>query len=276
IATAAPGRLPDPSWLPADRIAPWRANASWREASRHPGDKFPAADRGTAPPPPRLCLDVGGTATRARSPMSRSLPLVLFLLATGACDALVPDFPIVVSVEVLPSGPLARELQVTLREPARLAVRYWTGNGPIYRVESERGESHTLLIARLLPGRTYHYEVEGSGRTGTFESDLLPADLAAIDFRVEGRSTLPLVLVHLFHPDGFKGYAVLDPVGEVVWYWRTEDFPFGMARRPNGNFVFMDKGRGLVEVTPAGEVVHELPQELGGREVHHDLVVTPR
>ena len=61
----------------------------------------------------------------------------------------------------------------------------------------------------------------------------------------------------------------------MVWYWRTKDFPFGAARRRNGNFVFMDKGRGVVEVTPGGQSVQEVPQGDAEHEMHHDLITTP-
>ena len=47
-------------------------------------------------------------------------------------------------------------------------------------------------------------------------------------------------------------------------------------RRKNGNFVFMDKGHGLVEVDRTGAVVHELKQRDPEREMHHAIVVTPR
>jgi hypothetical protein len=48
-----------------------------------------------------------------------------------------------------------------------------------------------------------------------------------------------------------------------------------MARRENGSFVFMDKGRGLVEVAPDGRVLHELPQDPAQREQHHDVIAGP-
>jgi hypothetical protein len=82
-------------------------------------------------------------------------------------------------------------------------------------------------------------------------------------------------MLHLYQPDGFKGYAITDEHGDVVWYWRTTDFTFGMTRRANGNFALMDKARGLVEVTPSGEVVHELAQDVARREMHHDVVASP-
>jgi hypothetical protein len=37
----------------------------------------------------------------------------------------------------------------------------------------------------------------------------------------------------------------------------------------------MDKGRGIVEVTPAGAVVRELPQQDAELELHHEVITTP-
>ena len=103
----------------------------------------------------------------------------------------------------------------------------------------------------------------------------MPTDLAASIGTVTGRRSAPLVLLHLYQPTGFIGYAILDEHDEVVWYWRTTDFPFGMTRRANGNLVLMDKGRGLVEVGADGTVVRELAQDVANREMHHDVIVSP-
>jgi len=113
--------------------------------------------------------------------------------------------------------------------------------------------------------------------TGThaFTSDL-PADLAQIRFTATGALSSPFVLVHLFAEQGFKGYALVDSSGAVRWHYRTKDYPFGADRRRNGHFVFMDKGRGLVEVDRSGRVIHELPQRDPENEMHHAIVVSPR
>jgi len=107
------------------------------------------------------------------------------------------------------------------------------------------------------------------------DADPIPADLASVTITATGTPTSPFALVHLFKQDGFKGYAIVDARGAIVWHYRTKDYPFGAARRKHGNFVFMDKGRGLVEVNAKGDVVHELAQRDAEREMHHDLVVTP-
>ncbi|HKG94249.1 MAG TPA: aryl-sulfate sulfotransferase [Gemmatimonadaceae bacterium] len=198
------------------------------------------------------------------------------VLATAACQG-GTDAPAVrvVGAELSAPAPLVRALDLTLDRPAAVTVDYWTEGDPHLRVRSASAEHHALLLARLRPGRSYQYEVRGAGTRGTFTTDPLPADLAGVSLAATGERSGPLVMLHLFDPAGFKGYAAVDNSGRVVWYWRTTDFPFGMARRGNGNFVFLDKGRGLLEVTPAGRVVHELAQDLASREQHHDAIVGP-
>jgi hypothetical protein len=112
--------------------------------------------------------------------------------------------------------------------------------------------------------------------TGATAPSPLPADLEAIKITASGTLTPAYALLHLFAPEGFKGYALVDSHGRIAWHYRTKDYPFGADRRKNGNFVFMDKGHGLVEVDRAGRVVHELKQRDPENEMHHALVVTPR
>jgi hypothetical protein len=176
---------------------------------------------------------------------------------------------------VLEPAGLAQPLRIRLDEPASLTIVYWSEGGPRLRVQSSNAREHAVVLTRLRAASTYSYEVVGTATVGTFQTPPLPADLAQIDFAATGSLTAALVLVHLYSPEGFRGYAIVDGGGEVVWWWRTADFPFGASRRANGNFVFMDKGRGLVEVTSAGHVVREVPQDVGARELHHDAIVTP-
>lgn len=104
----------------------------------------------------------------------------------------------------------------------------------------------------------------------------LPADLQAVTITASGTLTPAYALLHLYAEKGYKGYALVDSAGRIVWHYRTKDYPFGADRRKNGNFVFMDKGSGLVEVDRAGRVVHELRQRDPENEMHHALAVTPR
>lgn len=104
----------------------------------------------------------------------------------------------------------------------------------------------------------------------------LPPDLQQIKITATGTLSPQYALLHLFAEKGYKGYALVDAAGRVAWHYRTRDYPFGADRRRNGNFVFMDKGHGLVEVDRTGRVVHELKQRDPEREMHHAIVVTPR
>jgi hypothetical protein len=181
----------------------------------------------------------------------------------------------VLSTELTTPAPLVRTLRVELDRPAEVVVEYWTDGDPRLRVQAPLGQSASLALTRLRPRKRYEYRVLGSTEGGSFTSDSLPTDLAAALGSATGQRTVPLMMLHLHSPDGFKGYAVTDARNDVVWYWRSMDFPFGMTRRANGNFVLMDRLRGLVEVSPAGQVVHELAQDMANREMHHDVIASP-
>jgi hypothetical protein len=206
----------------------------------------------------------------------RALRCAAAAIAVAACDTPTDvDRVSVLSAELTAPVPFVRNLDVELDRPADVTVEYWTEGDAHLRVEAAAAPSATLMLTRLRPNRSYRYEIVGTTTSGTFRTDTLPSDLAASLVSVTGRRTTPLVVLHLFQPTGFRGYAILDEHDDVVWYWRTTDFTFGMTRRANGNFVLMDKGRGLVEVTPAGAVVHELAQDLATREMHHDVIASP-
>src|SRR4051812_24804075 len=108
------------------------------------------------------------------------------------------------------------------------------------------------------------------------QREALPQDLKAIKITATGTLTPKYALLHLYAEQGFKGYALVDSAGRIAWHYRTKDYPFGADRRKNGNFVFMDKGCGLVEVDRTGRIVHELKQRDPENEMHHAIVVTPR
>lgn len=104
----------------------------------------------------------------------------------------------------------------------------------------------------------------------------LPTDLAAVSFTAEGTPSAPYVLLEIRHDEGFRGFVAVDGAGRPVWFFRTVGSPSGGARRANGNFVFVDSERGLLEVTEGGNVVREVPQQAPpGRFIHHDATVTP-
>ena len=210
----------------------------------------------------------------SRSTLLRVATSVAFIAA--ACGAPTDtDGPRVLSAELSTPAPFVRTLRVELDRPAEVAVEYWTEGDAHLRVQAPASPTASLALTRLRPRRSYAYRIVGTSTTGSFTSDTVPTDLAASIGPATGRRTAPLVLLHLYQPTGFRGYAILDEHDEVVWYRRTVGFPFGITRRSNGNLVLMDADRGLLEVTPAGDVVHELAQDVASREMHHDVIASP-
>lgn len=206
----------------------------------------------------------------------RRCVVVVSALASAACSATTDAGDVrVLSAELSTPAPFVRALHVELDRPAELTVEYWTDGDSHLRVQAPATQSASVTLTRLRPNRSYRYQVVGTSTSGTFTSDTLPTDLAASLVSATGKRTAPLLMLHLYQPAGFTGYAIIDEHSDVVWYWRTTDFPFGMTRRANGNFVLMDKARGLVEVSPAGQVVHELAQDVATREMHHDVIASP-
>jgi hypothetical protein len=200
------------------------------------------------------------------------LSLILFL--SGCESPTSPSFT-VVSHHATAAGPLTVRLSLRLDRPAALEVEYRADEGPTLRVVSGESRDHEILLARLKADRTYHYRVVGGEAEGSFRTDPLPTDLAAIEFAATGMPTHPLTLVHLFRQTGFRGYAVVDGGGDVVWYWRAEGYPYGASRRADGAFSFLDGDRGLVVVSPAGELLAELSQRTPAEGMHHDAIFTP-
>jgi hypothetical protein len=209
--------------------------------------------------------------------MSRRTRIVVAsaLIAAGCTSPTDAGGVRVLSTTVRAPAPFVRELDVALDRPAELSVEYWTDGDPHLLVKAPAAQTPTVALTRLRPKRVYNYRVVGTSATGTFTSDTVPTDLAASLVSATGKPTAPLLMLHLYQPDGFRGYAIVDEHADVVWYFRTLEITFGMTRRANGNFVLMDKGRGLIEVTPAGQVVHELAQDFANREMHHDVIASP-
>ncbi len=219
--------------------------------------------------------NVGQGMLRQLARASRAAACGSVLLAT-ACSAGL-DAPVldVLDVEMETPHALVRTVHVVLGAPAPVTVEYWTEGSVHMAVEAAAAAAPTLVLTGLEPARAYHYRVLGSSAEGVFTTDRLPADLEAVGLESTGTLSIPFVLLHLHDQSGFRGYAAVDGRGRVRWYWRTEDLPYGMTRRDNGDFVFMDRGRGLVEVAPSGVVVHELARDLARGAMHHDVIATP-
>ncbi|MEX1184820.1 MAG: aryl-sulfate sulfotransferase [Gemmatimonadota bacterium] len=197
-------------------------------------------------------------------------------LVLAGCDGPAgPVTPAIISVQSAEAGPLVHALDIVLEHAAPLSIEYTTADAPLLRVSSPTALEHRVVLTGLRAGRTYEYSIAGTSHDGTFATQALPADLDSIGFDATGAPTSTATLIHVVGHGGFRGYVVVDGGGEVIWYWRSEGFPYGMTRRGNGNFVFLDGGRGLVEVGIDGHVVRRLPQD-PDRSMHHDVIATPQ
>jgi hypothetical protein len=215
---------------------------------------------------------------KAGIPWIRPWPGVAIWLVgfLAACSSITDvRLPVVESIEAMAAGPLAQRLEIALVRSAPVAIEYWSDDTPRLRVASSDARTHAILLARLHAGRTYRWSLVGTRHEGVFETEPLPADLAGIRFRASGSPTTPLVMLPLFQPVGFRGWVAIDGAGRVAWYWRAANTPFSSTRRANGNFVFLERLRGLVEVTPEGTVASELATDTLNRDIHHDAVATP-
>ena len=215
----------------------------------------------------------------------RLLVLAFLLTSCGTDGPIGPllndsGFDVFVT-EVSNIKPLLFGLNVTVDPGAKVVVEYWTTGEPRFRVESDSGVNHELLLSRLLPVAGYDYEVQLVLRdttlvahSGSFVTDALPTDLDDIVLTSTGESTSPLTMLELRVPT-FQGFAAVDSKGRVVWYHRTSGSSWGWTKRANGNYVFLDTGGGLNEVTPAGGIVATLPSA-NSEVIHHDVIATPQ
>ena len=170
-------------------------------------------------------------------------------------------------------------LTFALDGPRTVLVRYAdsTGAPMVERLATVSPAAPTITLYRLAAGRTYRYWVysfpdtlaTSAAITGSFVTPPLPAGLAALSFSVTGASTEGLLMWEVGVTGGWKGFVATDDRGQVVWYYETVGASQGATRRANGNFVLNDLGRGLLEVTPAGTVVH-----VASESAHHDAVAT--
>ena len=192
--------------------------------------------------------------------------------------------PLVKSVQADTGDHGSIVLSIQLNEPGLVRVEYWTGTSERIRVEVPLASTiGNVFLPRMEAGETYEYVVEGvaeDGRvsramTGTVTAPPLPADLAELQLGATGTPTEPLTMLEVNAT--FRGFVAVNDAGRIVWWWRTQGSPRGFTRRANGNLVLNDLGFRLVEITPSGDVVHELrPLPNDQRSAHHDVVATPQ
>lgn len=225
------------------------------------------------------------TTTRSTIARLRSVATVLMLCLAACRDFVEPALPLAtirsVATDTSADGDIF--LHVILSRPATLEVTYW--DDPAHRLllrVPEFGQEGIVALPELHAGRAYRYELaalnargdRGPVEGGDFGAPELPDDLRQVNITATGSASAPLVMLEI--SGAFQGFVAIDGAGIPVWKWRTQGTPQGFTRRANGNFVFIDAGFGLFEVTPGGQVVHQLDPLPGALRVpHHDVVATP-
>ena len=147
----------------------------------------------------------------------------------------------------------------------------------------------TVTVGRLRASKTYSYTVRAvddhgspAGTSqGTFITGDLPAALAANTYKLQGRTTVPLVILPHIETN-FKGYVALDlhssDAPQIVWYYSNApssvsgtlqvDPINSIVQDQRGNFLIADAGSGppplaadtfYREVTPDGTILSESP-----------------
>lgn len=196
----------------------------------------------------------------------------------------LPEVASAVAVDT--AGPLFRSLRVELDAAAAIEVFYEPiDGGETFRMRSDSAAlSHDILMPHLLADTTYRWAVRardeagrvGAIERGTFTTGPLPAELAQLQYTVEGEATFPLLVIRLTPPGtGFSGEVAMDPQGRIVWM-APEVGLTPTAIPGSHDMVFISNDRdGLVRMSPRGEIVAFLSRDAGafGR-IHHDIAVT--
>lgn len=232
---------------------------------------------------------LGSSRTMSMKSLSFVFLVACCSVSLSACDLFDsgPDGARIQSVSVDSSaGPLLRWLEVKLDRPARVEVNYAAaGTEPLRVITDEALSTQKIFLPRLRSSRNYLFSVvpvssEAPTVAGTFRTGALPDDVAQLRFTpARGTSTAPLYFVEIMITNnGFNGALIVDAAGEVVWYWRSEAWITGADRRANGNFLLMEEGPGLLELTPDQRIVRRLDngQDKPYGIIHHDAIVTPQ
>ena len=227
----------------------------------------------------------------------------MFRIAVSAAAVLLGAAPVSAQITdtnaaIRPDNSLIADIQVTAAgSAAQVLVSYQAaGVDPLVspRTPVSAAGRATITIGRLRANTTYTYTVSaidavdgpaGTAR-GSFVTGPLPAPLSAIDLTLQGRTTVPLVIlpVLISGAGDFRGYVALDlhasDAPQIVWYYNNAPSPASgifqsdpvgsIAREENGHFLFADAGSGppplaadafLREIAPDGSLLAESPAD---------------
>ena len=211
---------------------------------------------------------------------------VVCVFVVACTDVMSPSTPAPIVKSVVPDTTEAGSilLHVVLNEPATVNVDYWTDDNQRLRLQvAQLASDGAILLPDVRAGKQYQFAVSAQtaggaaspSLSGVIQTPALPPSLQQEQIIATGTSGSALTMLEINGP--YRGFVAIDGAGYPVWRWATQGSPQGFTQRANGNFVFLDAGYGLFEVTPEGQVVHQLDPLPGGARVpHHDVVATPQ
>jgi arylsulfate sulfotransferase len=169
-----------------------------------------------------------------------------------------------------PDAPLAATLSLETERPTRLTVvvsdgvHLWPHTYDGYRT------SHDQLVLGFYPNAEHAVEVTVSDETGvewtypghlTGQTPPLPVAFPAIETTTRQLANMEPGVTLFSLREGLTdaGYAVIvDPDGDVVWYWHSPLAPIDLRRMSTGNLLLNVTGhRTILELDMLGNAVHE-------------------
>ena len=204
--------------------------------------------------------------------------------------------PTVLSAEasITDGNSLIARVQGSLDTPGHVFVEYWSDGVGRFRSRTIRSEGtrYTAHLVRLRANTEYGYQVFGDnlagdisqGPSGSIVTGDLPDGLKKASFNVVGGTPTHDLTYLEFRQEDFLGLAAFDGQGHVVWYFAGpgEEQPYVMARKPNGNLVYIagfeggTTAKALVEINPLGEEVDRLVDECSPfGPIHHEVQILP-
>ena len=226
-----------------------------------------------------------------------SIALILLIACRGFTSAPTPVFvdhgalpkPLTAKATLFKENNLIIGIIGETDRPGYVYAEYWLGSKLRWRTKTVKtnNEDYEIHVVRLRAETDYSFQVFGTdlagnnfaGPVGTFSTGDLPIGLEDAEFHVmAGTPTRNLTYME-FRQKSFKGFAAIDTEGYVVWYYSAlpGEEPYVMARRDNGNIVYLAGGKrvvaeGLVEINPLGEEQHRLEDTCPPNgPMHHEV-----
>jgi hypothetical protein len=245
---------------------------------------------------------------RAQSATRRALvgAAIALALLGGCAPRKVEVGAVDLAVAPNPEAPLTARLRFNTDRPARTRLTIDDGERRTEALaEKDYVTDHEVMVLGLRPGRRHRVEIaveDGNGVTGSapaveVSTAPLPADLPEVEVltrktdRMEpGVTVLSLIRWSGLKPDGKWGALVAyDAEGDVVWYYKGNEFLDEARPLPNGHLLtlYSDEGQ-MLELDMLGTIVRrwhttgiakeDVPASsiaIDADTFHHDVCRTP-